>query len=83
MKKSTDINVYIYNESLKQIKRNVGTKCVHLANRKSTDGGRFIDVTLLISGEKKKFSFSLPSELRSIKKAEYEYIEELIKSKLD
>lgn len=77
-----DISSYIYIENLKRIKKIVGSKCLHLANRRSVDGGRFVDCTLMIGGVKKNFSFSLPTDLRAIRKPEYDQLEDLIKSKL-
>jgi hypothetical protein len=72
----------IYLERLKAIKKRLGHKCVHLANRKSVDGDRSIDVTLMIEGKKEKFTFGLPFRIQDIKNADYEYLEELIMSKL-
>lgn len=83
MKKPTNISVYVFNESLKRLKKNIGAKCVHLANRLTLKGERQIDVTLLIEGKKQKFIFSLPFLLTDIKMADYEYLEDLIKSKLN
>jgi len=73
---------YIYTERIKVLKKNLGSRCVHLANRKSVEGNRFIDVTLLLGGEKKKFSFDFPDNTSHITNADYDRLEELITAKL-
>lgn len=77
-----DIRAYIYNEKLKGIKVNVGSKCRHLANRKSVEGDRSVEVGVVTSDGYKKFEFTMPTLISDITDADYSRLEDLIRSKM-
>lgn len=71
-----------YNFRLKALKKSLGHQCTHLANRRGIDGERFVDVRLKTSEGIKKYEFSLPMNIEEITAADYERLEELIRSKM-
>jgi len=77
-----DIRAFIYGERLKDIKKNVGSKCRHLANRRSVNGDRSIDVGIVTPSGYKRFEFTMPILINDITDADYKRLEELIVSKM-
>lgn len=71
-----------FNFRLKAMKKSLGSKVRHLANRRTLQGERFIEVGVETSNGYKMFEFSLPMNIVDITNADYDRLEELIKSKM-
>ena len=68
-----------YNESLKRLKKNLGSRCTMVSNRIDKTGARFVDVNLKIDKKVKKLTYEFPHDLKVVKGVDYEYLEELIR----
>lgn len=69
----------VYNGKLKQIKKDLGSKCSFLSNYIDSKGSRYVRAVV----NKKEHLFEVPFDLEQIKAADYEYLQELIQNKCD
>lgn len=82
MKNLIDVRAYIHIEKLKVIKADIGAKCRHLSNRRSTSGERYIDVGVETPDGYKRFQFDFPLDVSDITDSDYERLSELINEKM-
>ena len=82
MSQLATLATFSYNENLKNIKRNLGTRCLFLSNHIKADKTRSVKVVLLNTDKTKNtYFFDVPHDLTVFTKQDYEYLEEFITSK--